>query len=407
MTGDAATGKAPRGPSPFALLWAAQFLSQFGDSIFQIAFIWLVLDLTGSKAGAGAAATVSYLPPLLFGVVAGVLIDRWNRRGVMVGADLGRALLLALGGLLLWQSALTPFFLTAIAFGMATSAVLFNPARDSLIPELVPRDGLTRANAWVQMSQQAAFLAGPLAAGAIIQARGVGATFPAGVALFTGSFLLLLFLRGRGQGHREAGATPGLTRDFREGFRAIAADRTLVLLLALTALDNLLIMGPAILGNAVIVRETLGLDASAYALLEAVYGLGMALGSLVVGRIGARVGAGRLVLIGIALDGFTYVPLFWCRTFPYLLAVSLIHAMVIPLIMVPRATILQRIVPPRLLGRVFSLQNFVVFGVTALSTGLAGLALEALTAPQLFGIIGILGGLTGISGMLSARLMRL
>ena len=68
-------------------MWIAQFFSQFGDSIFQLSFIWLILDLTGSKATTGLAATVSYLPSLVFGVAAGLLVDRWNRRLVMVGAD--------------------------------------------------------------------------------------------------------------------------------------------------------------------------------------------------------------------------------------------------------------------------------------------------------------------------------
>ncbi|HET7903419.1 MAG TPA: MFS transporter, partial [Candidatus Eisenbacteria bacterium] len=81
------TGRARRGPSPFAFLGAAQFLSQFGDSVFQIAFIWLLLELTGSKSATGFAATVSYLPALLFGVFAGFLVDRWNRQRVLVAAD--------------------------------------------------------------------------------------------------------------------------------------------------------------------------------------------------------------------------------------------------------------------------------------------------------------------------------
>ncbi|HYR68439.1 MAG TPA: MFS transporter, partial [Candidatus Dormibacteraeota bacterium] len=60
-------------PAPFAFLWVAQFLSQFGDSLFQIAFVWLILDMTGSKSMTGLAATISYLPALLFGLASGLL----------------------------------------------------------------------------------------------------------------------------------------------------------------------------------------------------------------------------------------------------------------------------------------------------------------------------------------------
>jgi len=400
-------GRGHKVPAPFAFLWAAQFLSQFGDSIFQIAFVWLILDMTGSKSATGAAATVSYLPALLFGLAAGLLVDRWNRRLVMAGADAGRALLLALAGVLLWQGALSPALLTAIAFGMATSAVLFNPARDSLLPEIVPAAQLTMANAWVQSSQQAAFLFGPLAAGVLIQGGGVKSTFPAAMLLFGGSLLFLLAIKGVGRAHRAGRESLALGEDFRRGLAAIASDGTLVLLLVLTALDNMFIMGPAILGNVVIVRETLRGSASDYALVEAVYGVGMIAGSILVARVGSRVPSGWLVLIGVTLDGLTYVPMLWCRTLPYLLVLSLIHSLAIPIITVPRATILQRIVPPSLVGRVFALQNVVVVGVTALSCGVAGLLLETISAPALFAIGGGLGAATGLLGALSPRVRRL
>ena len=80
--------------------------------------------------------------------------------------------------------------------------------------------------------------------------------------------------------------------DFRSGLRAITSDGTLMLLLLLTALDNLFIMGPAILGNVVIVRETLRGTAADYALVEAVYGIGMIVGSLLVVRYGGRFPSG-------------------------------------------------------------------------------------------------------------------
>src|SRR2546426_12504799 len=114
----------------------------------------------------------------------------------------------------------------------------------------------------------------------------------------------------------------GLAQDFRSGLAAIVSDRTLVLLLTLTALDNLFIMGPAIVGNAVLVRDTLHGDASAYALVEGTYGVAMILASLTIGRLGARIGYGRLLLIGIVADGATYIPVLFCRTLPFLIVIS-------------------------------------------------------------------------------------
>ncbi len=375
--------------------------------MFQLAFIWLVLELTGSKSTTGLAATISYLPSLIFGVAAGLLVDRWNRRLVMVGADAARAALLGVVALLYLQHALNAPVLTAVAFGVATASVLFYPARDALLPELVSKESLNRANSLVQLSQQGAFFAGPMVAGWLIKRFGVGSAFPTGVLFFLGSLIALLLLRGVGTAHRAGREAVGVAQDFRTGLRAIASDHTLLLLLALTALDNLFIMGPAIVGTAVMVRDTLRADASAYALVEATYGVAMILGSLTIGRLGARIGYGRLLLIGITMDGLTYIPLLGCRTLAFLVAFSFLHALFIPTITIPRTTLVQQMVTPRLQGRVFALVNVVVLGTTAISSGLAGLSLDRMTAPVLFGWIGLLAALTGLLGFASARLRSL
>jgi MFS family permease len=246
-----------------------------------------------------------------------------------------------------------------------------------------------------------------MAAGWLIKRFGVGSAFPTGAAFFVGSLGALLLLRGAGSGHRTGQTEIGMAQDFRSGIRAIAADRALVLLLALTALDNLFLMGPAIVGTAVMVRDTLHADASAYALVEATYGVSMILGSLTLGRLGPRIGYGRLLLIGITADGLTYVPLLACRSLPYLIGISFVHALAIPMILIPRATLVQNMVSPRLRGRVFALVNVVVLGTTAVSSGLAGILLDHMTAPALFGWIGCLAGATGLLGFASGRLRRL
>jgi MFS family permease len=325
----------------------------------------------------------------------------------MIGADAARVALLALATVLMAAGSLTAPLLTAIAFGIATASVLFYPARDALLPELVPEPGLNRANALVQLSQQGAFFAGPMAAGWLLKRYGVVSAFPAGILFFLGSIAALLFLRGAGAGHRAGRAAVGLAEDFRSGFAAIVRDGTLVLLLTFTALDNLFIMGPAIVGTAVLVRDTLHGDASAYALVEATYGVAMILGSLTIGRLGARIGYGRLLLIGIVVDGLTYIPILACRSLPFLIAVSFTHALAIPTITIPRTTLVQRMISPERRGRVFALVNVVVLGTTAVSSGLTGLLLDRISAPALFGWIGSLAAATGLLGFASRRLRSL
>jgi predicted MFS family arabinose efflux permease len=203
----------------------------------------------------------------------------------------------------------------------------------------------------------------------------------------------------------DAGA--GVLRELGAGLRELWRIPPLPFLYVLTALDNLFIMGASVLGLVVLVRETIGGTAADYALAEATYGVGMVAGSIAVLKWGTRWSSGTLLLVGIALDGLTYLPLLACRSMATLVPALLLHSFAIPLITVPRATILQRIVPPRLVGRAFALLNVVVLGVTALSCGLAGLALDRISAPILFAVAGALGGMTGLVGFLSPRLRRL
>ena len=158
-------------------LWTGQVLSQAGDSVFMIALMWYMLDLTGSKALAGLAATSAYLPTLLFGLMAGVAVDRFNRRRIMIMADAMRAILVILIPLAAGLGWLTggsgAWFLGCVTFCVACVSTLFAPARDALVPELVDSKKLDMANGMIQTSWQLALFVGPILAALLIPIFGL------------------------------------------------------------------------------------------------------------------------------------------------------------------------------------------------------------------------------------------
>lgn len=392
-------------------LWLGETISQLGDSVFQIALLWLTLELTGSSTITGLVAMSGTLPMLIFGLLAGALADRFDRRRLMLVADLGRAALVLSLPLLHAAGHLDALGLGLVTFLMAVFTAHFNPARDSLVPALVPESELRGANAWVQSGWQVAMLVGPAVAGLLIPLVGEIHLFTVDGLSFLASFGMIWAI-----GHREgAGDEPTLpadrTRlavalrralsDAREGLAHAWADRRLRVLLWITAVDNLFIMGPAIVGVPIFVKQVLKGGPDEYAFLLTAFAVGMLVGTALLAWLGGRVRNSVLLIWGIVLDGITFLPLYWTDSFAGAYLTIAVHSLVIPLIVVPRPTLVQLVVPARLRGRIFSLISVAVVGLTAISAGLTGLVAEWVPMPTIYGAIAVLAALTGAMGWLS------
>ena len=386
------------------LLWLGQMFSQSGDSIYQIGLLWLVLELSGSESITGLVAMSSYLPAVLLALYVGVVADRKDRRRIMLTADAIRTLLVLLVPVAFALGFLTPLFLAINAFAIAITATFFNPARDSLVPQIVPHNGLLRANSLIQTSWQFSLLLGPAIAGILLHVAGKIHLFSFNSLAYFFSFLCVFFI--------VSGKKPQVSKrdwgfgEIREGLIYVLKQPVILPLLLITIADNLFIMGPAIVGTPVFVKQELGLGAEAYAAIQACYAVGMLIGTAVLLSIGNRFKKGQLLLTGMVLDGITFIPLFFVHSLLGMGITIVIHSLAIPLLTVSRTSIIQDIVPAKLTGRVFALVNMAVVGMSAISSGIAGFALAVWGAPAVFLIIGIGGGLCGIIGWLFASTLR-
>ena len=149
----------------FRLLWSGQTTSSFGDALTSLALLILTQRLTGSTAAVAGTAIAIALPQLLVGLVAGVMVDRWSRRRVMIASDLIRAALVL--GFIAVTSADQLGLLYAIAFTQAGVGTFFNPARATLLAEVLPADQLLPANSLMDMSRVVTGVAGVAAAGVL------------------------------------------------------------------------------------------------------------------------------------------------------------------------------------------------------------------------------------------------
>ena len=153
----------------FRLLWGAQTLSDLGTGITTLAYPLLMLALTQSPVQAGAVSAVSSLPYLLFGLIAGALADRWNRKRVMVICDTFRAINMLSIPLAMWLWHVTPTHMYMTAFVGGVLYVLFSAADAGAVPNVVEKDQITSAVAALQVSSSATATLAPSLGGALFQ----------------------------------------------------------------------------------------------------------------------------------------------------------------------------------------------------------------------------------------------
>jgi len=389
------------------LLWLGQVVSHLGDSLFLGSIVYLALEVTGSKSQSGLLVAMNFLPALALGLFAGAFVDRHDRRRVMIAADVLRALAVGTIPLLHATGHLGALALAGAVFGLAAGTSIFNPALKALLPEIAPVDRLTAAVAAFQISEYIALVIGPVLAALLLPQLGMLHLFTIDAVTFAFSAVCLLFLprEARRRAHAVAaplqsvGALlPQLLREVKVGLRSVRANPVLRVLLVLAALDNLFIMGLAHVGTPVLVKETLGLGLIANMRAQATFFLGLAASSAAFWLVGRHWPRGRTILIGIILDGLTFIPLAFCRTLPQVQVALFVHAVSIPLIIIPRTVLIQRTVPGPLHGRTFALLNMTVFGMTAISSAVIGVLAERVAPQTLFIVFGAVGALPGVAG---------
>jgi len=387
------------------LLWCGQIVSESGDRIFRMGMLWLLLDLTGSESTTGLVAMAAYLPTLLFGLFSGVIVDRFDRRRLMLLADAGRAAIVLLIPLLWAIEGLTVLTLGITSFALACLTTLFAPARDTLVGEIVPPERRLAANALIQTSWQYASLLGPAMASGVLYVFAQIHLFTVDAATFVVSFLFIYAVRTDSPRASESGgklsqAMRSSWSDVVSGLRYAWGDRRVRGLLLITAVDNLFLMGPAMIGTLLFARKILHLSLTGYAFLQVAYAIGMVVGTLLLTRYGKRFRKGHIVLWGIILDGLTFGPLLWIDTFWGTFALLTVHSMAIPMIIVPRPTIIHEIVPKAMQGRIFSMISVAVVGFTAISISLTGIIAEFIPVNVIFAGTAVLAAGSGAAGWL-------
>jgi MFS family permease len=382
----------------FLLLWAGQFVSQMGDRLAALAFPWFVYQSTGSALGTGAVFAIYTLPYVLFGAFAGVAVDRFNKRRLMVAMDLVRAALVISVPLVASRSLPAVFIL---AFAIATAGVFFEPAKLAILPEIVPPGRLLRANSLISTGENLTEILGWAFAGLLLASVTTSVAFELDAATFVISAAALVLMRYRAEARAaETQSARGFWGQFREGFSILGRDR------GLRANTLMIVVCVAGLGAAypltfLFAVEVLEGGAAAFGALEAAVGAGFLVGSLALVAFAARVRKGQLMVSGLALMGACLALVATTDTL-WVAAVPLaIFGLANAGVLIAVDTYLQEVVPHGMRGRVLGTRFTITQGAYALSVLAAGALAGVMDVRALFVVAGAIVAVSALVGLLS------
>lgn len=161
----------------YILLLQGQLVSTIGDSLYSIALAFFVLKLTGSTALVGMIMGIVTIPRIILGPFAGTIVDRYNRKMLIVWADFIRGISIVAVSFLAYNDMLKVWMLMAVAVIDGVCATFFNPAMETVMPMVVPEDKLVKANSIFGMGQSAADIIGQTAGGALYKLLGAPMIF--------------------------------------------------------------------------------------------------------------------------------------------------------------------------------------------------------------------------------------
>lgn len=363
--------------APFFTIWTGQTFSLVGSQIVQFALVWYLTEQTGSATVLATATLAAMLPMIVFGPFAGALVDRWNRRLVMIAADGAVALASLWLAYMFWSDAVQVWQVYLIMFVRGLGGSFHWPAMQASTTLMVPDRHLTRVAGMNQTLNGALNIVGPP-----LGALAMSLMPLAGVMLLdVGTALLaitpLCFVRipqpPRWQPAQAGEARPSLLADVRQAARYIWGWPGLLALIGM-ALVVKLALTPAFALLPLLVNQYFGGDAGQLALMEAVFGVGVVVGGLSLSIWGGFRRRVHTLLAGLLVlgAGFLVLGLTPATLFALAIGAVLLVGLAIPLLDGPLMAIMQASVAPNMQGRVFMLMASLISLTSPVGLAIAG-----------------------------------
>jgi MFS family permease len=401
----------------FSAMWLGQVVSSLGDRVHQVALVFLVARATDSSPLAlGLVFAAMTLPGVLVGPLAGALVDRWDRKRVMVASDLIRAGIVCLIPV---ASGMNVGLVVGLVFVLAVVSTFFRPARSAALPQVVPNEDLLTANSSMWIADTVSDLAGYSLGGLFVAFLGSslalafwldGASYLVSGALVAAVVIPPVVRHAQVAGspaevaagaESAAAAGTSIRAEMAEGWHFLRAETVLFAttiqamvaeygLGALTTLSPLLIASLP-LGN---------LEApAAYGFFEMAMGAGLVGGGVALGGLAARLPKGPAIIGAFAAMGLALLALAATGSLPIALGLAAIVGLGNATFVVPSQTIFQQRTPDEMLGRVVAIRLALVSGVLALAMATSGALAQTVGLRPVLAACGLLTVAAGLAGL--------
>ncbi|MBM0126633.1 MFS transporter [Pimelobacter simplex] len=402
--------------SAYRRLGSALVLTSFGSGVWIVALVWEVIRIGGGASALSAVTTAGAVGVLLPALLGGVVADRVPQKLILIVTTTVELLGMSLVAVLSFTDLTQLWHLATVAFVAGMAMAFYYPAYSAWLPALVPEEDLLAVNGFEGMVRPTIGQAlGPAVAGGVVGASSSSAAISVAAAAYLGGLLVLLLVPltavRRDLPAAEAGAPGGALRairtalaDMREGFGYMVRTPWLLATLLFASVMVLVMMGPLEVLVPFLIKDELGGGPGDHAVVMACFGIGGAVGSLVTGSL------------PMPRRYLTWMNLMWgVGCLPFLVigfatavwqvaAAAFVLGALFSAPMVIWGTLLQRRVPPELLGRVASLDFFVSISLMPVSMAVAGPVADLIGLEATFAIAALVPGVAAAVAIVGARL---
>ena len=359
----------------FVKLFTSQTISVFGSQVTLLALpLAAILVLDASTFEVGLLGAIEFAPFLLFSLPAGVWVDRWPRKPILVLGDLARAVALLSIPLAYAFDALSIYHLFAVGFLTGLVTVFFDVAYLAYVPSLVGRAELVDANSKFEVSRSGAQLGGPALGGTLVGLLSAPVAIVADAISFLCSAALAARLRDPGTSEAPVEERAAMRVELLEGLRYVFRQPLLGRLVTFTTASNLFYFPAVAISVLFMVRE-LGLSAQRVGVVLALGNVGLLVGALLAARVGRRVGVGPAIVGSGLLFGFPWAIFALTPAKSpelFLVGATFLAAVVSTVFNVNQLSLRQAVTPARLQGRMNSVVRFMYWGTIAIGMFLGG-----------------------------------
>ncbi|WP_420645103.1 MFS transporter [Candidatus Leptofilum sp.] len=400
----------PKSLRPFFIIWSGQALSLVGSAAVQFAIVWWLTQETGSATILATSSLVAFLPQVLLGPFAGVLVDRWNRRWTMFAADGMIALATLLLAYLFWIDTIEIWHIFALVFIRSLGSAFHGPAMQASTSLMVPHEHLTRIQGINQMLEGGLGIVGAPLGALLLAALPMQGILAIDVVTALFAIIPLLFIAvpqpEKSAEETATGKKASYWTQLRQGLAYVWAWPGMLFLMLLAMVLNF-VLTPVIALLPLLVSDYFGGGAWEFGLMQSIFGVGIIVGGLVLGAWGGfkkRILTSLMGIVGmgvgISLIGLAPANLYWLAVVGGLVAGSMIAMANGPI-----RAIIQIAVTPDMQGRVMSLIGSLASAMTPLGLVLAGPLADQFGVRPLFIVAGFGTTLIALSGFFIPALL--